>query len=107
MASSRGTRGALTSERERRSAARAVHSLIGELDGSKLPGATPVRRVALRPHVELLERIETRLADGVPVSAGGMLALDELLTSPGSCVFAEVDDPRAELSKVLRKLDVR
>src|SRR5581483_6752252 len=97
----------LTSERERRACARALRSVVDELTGTKLPGATPLRGGALRPHVELLETIERRLMDEAPVSAAGMLAVDELLTSPSSCFFAEVDEIGSCLEGVLRKLDVR
>ncbi len=97
----------LTSEQERRSCARALRSAIDELTGVKLPGATPLRGGALRPHVAVLESIEARLLDAEPISAAGMLAVDDLLTSPDSCFFAAVDDIGSCLKAVLRKLDVR
>lgn len=97
----------LTSERERRTCARALRSVIGELEGSKLFGAAPLRAAALRPNLDVLHEIEARLTDGRPVAAAGMLAVDDLLTSPGSCLFMETDDARSCLVDVLRKLDVR
>jgi hypothetical protein len=96
----------LTTTRERRSCARSVRSVLGELSGSKLPGALPLRASALRPQTELLERIEARLLDDRPVSAIGMVAVNELLTSPGSCLFTEVDDVASCLQTVLTKLEV-
>jgi hypothetical protein len=96
----------LTSVRERKLCARSLHSVLGEVGGSKLPGAAPLRRAALRPQVALLEAIEARLLDEVPVGAVGMLAVNELLTSPGSCLFAETDDVEACLRAVLEKLEV-
>ncbi len=96
----------LTSERERKSCARAIRSVIDELEGSKLPGAAPLRTGALRPHLDVLHEIEARLTDGSPVSAVGMLAVDELLTSPGSCLFMETDDVRSCLVAVCDKLEV-
>ena len=81
--------------------------MIGELDGSKLPGATPVRRAALRPYIALFESIEERLLAPEEVSAAGMLAVNDLLASPGSCLFAIVDDVEACLHGVLEKLEVR
>jgi hypothetical protein len=97
----------LTSARERRACARALRSVVDELTGAKLPGATPLRGAALRPHVAALESIERRLLDDRPVSASGVLAVDELLTSPGSCFFVDVDEIAACLESVLRKLEVR
>jgi hypothetical protein len=97
----------LTSERERKQCARAVRSVIGELDGSKLPGATPLRRAALRPYCELFVALEARLLAHEPISAAGMLALNDLLTSPGSCLLATVDDVEPCLRGVLEKLEVR
>lgn len=95
----------LTTIRERRSCARSVRSVLGELSGSKLPGALPLRAVALRPYAALLEQIEARLRDEQPVSAAGMVAVSELLTSPGSCLFSEVDDVGSCLQTVLTKLE--
>ena len=95
----------LSSERERRACARSLANVIGELNGRKLPGAAPLRRTPLRPHLELLERIEARLLDGKPVAGVGMLSVQTLLTSPDSCLYASVDDVDAELRRVLVKLE--
>ena len=97
----------LTSERERKSCARAIRSVIEELQGSKLPGAAPLRTVALRPHVDVLHEIEARLTDGRAIAAAGMIAVDGLLTSPGSCLFMETDDVRSCLVAVRDKLEVQ
>lgn len=96
----------LTCERERRSSARAVRGVIEELRGARLPGSTPVRTRALRPHVAQLEMIEARLRDDDRVSARGMLALNELLTSPASCLFTQVESVEPCLRDVLVKLKV-
>jgi hypothetical protein len=96
----------LTSERERKLCARSLRGVLRELDGSKLPGATPTRVAALRPHAALLEAIEVRLLDDSPLSARGMLAVNNLLTSPGSCLYMEVDDVTSCLTTVLDKLEV-
>ncbi len=92
--------------RERKFRARSLHAILGELDGSKLPGAIPTRIAALRPHAALLEAIEARLLDDAPVSGLGVLAVDKLLTSPGSCLYMEVDDVASCLTTVLEKLEV-
>jgi hypothetical protein len=97
----------LTSMRERKLCARSLHGVLCEVNGSKLPGAAPLRTSSLRPHVALLEAIEARLLDGTPVAAVGVLAVNELLTSPGSCLFTETDDVASSLNTVLDKLAVR
>ena len=94
----------LTREDERLACARSLRSVIGEVRGAKLPGAAPLRRAALRPQLALLEELEARLRDGTPVTAGGMLAVNDLLTSPDSCLFAQVDAVGPCLRKVLAKL---
>ncbi len=65
-----------------------------------------MRVTDLRPHIALLEAVEARLLDNEPVSAVGMLAVNALLTSPGSCLFAESDEVESCLRAVLTKLDV-
>ena len=97
----------LTSERERKACAHSVRGVLRELYGTTLPGAVPLRRGAVRPHLELLEAIERRLVDGAPVTAIGMLAVGTLLTSPDSCLFSEVGDVESYLRRVLAKLEAR
>ena|SRR5579872_470469 len=97
----------LTSGRERLLCGRTLGNVLGELGGTKLPGAAPLRRAALQPHVELLERIHSRLLDGQPVSGIGMLAVQTLLTSSDSCLYSAVDDVESDLRRVLVKLDPR
>jgi hypothetical protein len=97
----------LTSERERRSCARAIHGVLDELEGAKLPGPAPLRRASLQPEAGLLHEIEARLMDGAPVSAHGMLAVNDLLTSPGSPLFAESDDVHGCLAAVREKLEMQ
>jgi hypothetical protein len=96
----------LTTPRERKLCARSLHGVLGELAGTKLPGAAPLRTNALRPHMALLEAIEARLLDDQPVTAVGMLAVNEFLTSPGSCLFTDVDHVESELRAVLTELEV-
>jgi hypothetical protein len=96
----------LTTPRERKLCARSLRGVLGELAGTKLPGSAPLRTNQLRPHIGRLEAIEARLLDESPVSAVGMLAVNEFLTSPASCLFADVDDVEPELRAVLTKLEV-
>ena len=94
--------------RECKLCARALRGVLGELVGTKLPGATPIRVGALRPHKSLLEAIEARLLDdALSVGAVGMLAVNDLLTSPDSCLFTDVDDVGSSLQAVLDQLEVR
>jgi hypothetical protein len=96
----------LTTRRERKLLARLLRGVLGEVNGSKVPGAIPMRVAAVRPHAALLEAIEARLLDDAPVSALGMLSVERLLTSPGSCLYMEVDDVASCLTTVLEKLEV-
>jgi hypothetical protein len=97
--------GELTCARERKATARSLAQVIGELKGRSLPGAAPLQRAALRPWVELFERIHRRLIDGRPVSGIGMLAVQTLLTSPDSCLYSPCLDVEADLRRVLTKLE--
>ncbi len=63
-----------------------------------------LRSVTTLLYLELLERV---LLAPEPVSPAGMLAVNELLTSPGSCLFAPVDDVEACLRGVLENLEAR
>jgi hypothetical protein len=94
----------LTARRERTLCARVLHGVLGELDGTKLPGATPIRAGQLRPHRALLEAIEARLLDDGPVRAAAMLGVNELLASPASCLFGE-GDVESSLRTVLGRLN--
>jgi len=96
----------LISERERKLCARSLKGVIAEVRGTKLPGATPLRTAQLRPHLAQLESLEARLRDGEPVAAVGMLAVNELLTSPSSCLFTDVESVEPQLRRVLVKLRV-
>ncbi len=96
----------LTANRERKLRARSPRGVLGELNGTKLPGAAPLRTSRLRPHLALPEAIGARLLDDAPVAAGGMLAVNELLTRPGSCLFTERDDVESSLRAVFDQPEV-
>jgi hypothetical protein len=78
--------GELTSEKHRLAVAASANRLFRELDPSRLPGASPLNRVAARGQQDLIVRLRARLADlGAPVEARGMLMCEWLLgdaTSP-------------------------
>lgn len=96
----------LTSARERRLLARELRSVAAEARGTRLPGPTPLSS-GLWAHADLLDAIALRLARlDDPVSAPGVLVVRELLTSPGSLLYAPREDPRPELASVLARLDL-
>ena len=95
----------LTSARERKATARSLAQVIGELNGRSLPGAAPLQRAALRPRLDLFERLYARLGDGQPVTGIGMLAVQTLLTSPDSCLYSPSLDVEADLLRTLTKLE--
>jgi hypothetical protein len=104
----------LTSRRERKRLGRSVRSIVPELSAGRLPGASPLNRVALRPYRSELIALADRLDDlDRPVSAAGVLAVRHLLTEPGSALYARgwmdepAPNPGRELVAVLDSLEVR
>jgi hypothetical protein len=103
----------LTSGRERRLLAHSVRDIVPEISAGRLPGASPLNRVALRPYRSELIALADRLDDlDRPASAAGILAVRHLLTSPGSALYARpwmdepASDPGRELVAVLDSLEV-
>jgi hypothetical protein len=79
----------LTSDRHRLALARAVARTEHDLSPALLPGASPLNRVAARPHVDLFRRLAERLAAlDRPVTPQAVLQVEELLTSPESPLYA-------------------
>ena len=76
----------LTGDPHRLAVAAGLNRILRELDPAKLPGASPLNRVAAREQVDLLVRLRARLADlGCPVEARGVLMAEWLVgdvTSP-------------------------
>jgi len=98
----------LTSPRHRLSLARAVARTERDLSPKTLPGASPLNRVALRPHIDLLRELADRLrALDRPASASGVLQVEELLTSSESPFYARerADEARAALLACLEALE--
>lgn len=78
----------LTSKRERAALARSVGKIERDLSPARLPGASPLNRVAARPHAELLRQLAERLAAFErPVAPIGVLRVDDLLTRPDSPLY--------------------
>jgi hypothetical protein len=103
----------LISARERVRLARSVRGVLKDLSPKRLPGASPLNRVALRPYAPLLAALADRLTDvEYPVRASGVVAVRRLLTDPDGPLYARpADSPGDEvevggaLCAILRKLD--
>lgn len=78
----------LTSERGRRALARSLRRVVGEVNGRLLPGAVPINRYGLRPHVGDLLRLARALADTrTRVTPAGILLVHDLFTSPAGPLY--------------------
>ena len=71
----------LTSPRSRRALARSLERTARELEGRVLPSAIPLNRAGARPHLDLVRALAARLRAAEPVSARGVLLVQELLTN--------------------------
>ena len=100
----------LTSTRERKLLA---HSLRGVVKEIRAPGPTstvPLNRKAIHPHLAELEAIAERLEDlELPVTPTAILAVEQLLTSPGSPLYmhAIAEDLPDRLAAIDRLLETR
>ena len=71
----------LASPRNRRSLARSVRRIVGDLESPRRSCAVPLSRPAVAPHAELLCALADRLAAvEAPVAPKGMVLVEELLT---------------------------
>jgi hypothetical protein len=78
----------LTSRSSRDALGRELSRLVHSLDGGLLPSASPVRRIAAREELALLEAIAARLADERAVAARGVLLTRGLLREAGSPLYS-------------------
>src|ERR687886_200676 len=98
----------LTSPRHRRLLARCVARVLDELADRRLARLSALDRRGLSPHRQLIRALATRLADvEAPVTAGGVLAVDRLLRSPGSALYRRGRDAGSELAEALARLEPR
>ena len=103
----------LTSSRERHRLGGSVRSIVGQISPRRLPGASPLNRIALRSHTAELSALADRLDDlDLPVAPAGVLAVRRLLTEPGSALYVRPVleerpcDVGAELDAVRASLEV-
>lgn len=78
-----------------------VEHVLAELDPTKLPSASPLRRPAARANEPLLAALADRLAAGRPISARGVLITRSLLRDGGSPLYTE--DAALLLPRALRR----
>jgi len=91
----------LTSAAHRKRLARSVARTAHDLSPARLPGASPLNRVAARPHVELLHELAHRLEKlDRPVVGSGVLKVQELLTSPDSPLYRREGSDRVRAAIV-------
>ena len=98
----------LTSERNRRDLYRTLRGVISELDARRLPGSSPLNRTGARPEAGLILALADRVGDATrPVSAKGVLLVEELLTDGWGPLYARdhVEELRPSLTRCLRTLD--
>jgi hypothetical protein len=95
----------LVSSRARASRRREVERIVRAASAERLPSASPLNRTAVRQSTGLLVALAARLSDDRPVSAVGMLYVDQLLHDSASPLYGEHDDllPRA-VTRVLGAL---
>lgn len=101
----------LTSEKSRRSLASSLRGIVDELEGPiRLPGASPLNRQGVRPHVRVVEALANRLDDlARPVSPAGVLHVRDLLTDGGSPLYdrTRADDLPETVDTIIAILDAR
>jgi hypothetical protein len=103
----------LTCPRERRALGTSIRKIVPGVSAERLPGASPLNRVALRPHGAALAALADRLDDlERPVSARGILAVRGLLTDPDGALYARggagspAPDVAAALAVVTAALEI-
>ena len=85
-----------------------VREIVDAVSPRRLPGASPLNRVALRPYCHGLVTLADRLDDlDRPVSVAGVLAVRRLLTDPDGVLYARpfVGDIGRELAALTARLE--
>ena len=96
----------LVSKRARLTRQRELRRIAQAASAKRLPSASPLNRGAVRAGAILVAALADRLGDDRPVSAFGMLHVDQLLRDPASALYSEHGEllPRA-LTRVLGALE--
>lgn len=96
----------LVSRRSRAARRRELERVLRAASADRMPSASPLNRIAVRRSEPLLRVLADRLRDGEPVTARGMLYVDELLRDPSSPLYGDHDEllPRA-VARVIGALD--
>jgi hypothetical protein len=96
----------LTSRRARAVRQREARRVVRAASADRLPSASPLNRSAVRQSAALLSALADRLGDDRPVTAAGILFVDQLLRDGDSPLYGEHDMllPRA-ITRVLGALE--
>jgi hypothetical protein len=96
----------LVTRRARAARPRELQRIVRSASAERLPSASPLNRTAVRSSAALFAALAERLGDDRPVTAFGMLHVDQLLRDPESALYGEHDEllPRA-LTRVLGALE--
>lgn len=104
----------LTGARERRLLGNSLRSVVTDLSQRRRSGVVPLNRAGLRPHCAQLVALADRLeAFERPVSPSGILAVQRLLTEPGSPLYRSTGfdertvDPGPLFAAIRHHLEVR
>jgi hypothetical protein len=96
---------------KRRQLARSVDGIVRELNGPvRLPGASPLNRVGLRPYERELATLAARLNDvDRPVTARGLRLVNELVTNGGSPLYdrSQTREVPTAIATILAALEPR
>jgi hypothetical protein len=96
----------LISSHARAQRRREIERILRAASAERLPSASPLNRTAVRQSAGVLRALEERLGEDRPVTAVGMLHVDQLLRDPSSPLYGEHDEllPRA-VTRVLGSLE--
>jgi hypothetical protein len=96
----------LTAAHERCVLARSLQRVSMELSDPRVGRLSPLNRTELRRHQRLLDQLSSRLDDfDRPVTAAGILAVNELLTSPASALYRRGRNVDASLRETIERLE--
>ena len=100
----------LTSDEHRLAVARDLTNVVHEANGTRLPGASPLNRAAVRAARPKLLALASRLADlEAPVLPRGVLLADRLVSDTSSPLYdrARAEHARRDAERALAALERR